>query len=104
MKTVYPSALEFRQDKCPGKSSSSFELTVEFGKTEESLNKLTLTASEMLARKDTFLTNLLKLTKKHHQVQLYNSGLSLRAETRQVFFCRLQAETTCSFKLKLNKL
>lgn len=74
MKTVYPSALEFRQDKCSGKSSS-FELTVEFGKTEESLSKLTLTASEMLARKDTFLTNLLKLTKKHHQVQ------SLRVET-----------------------
>ena len=80
MKTVYPSALEFRQDKCPGKSSS-FELTVEFEKTEESLSKLTLTASEMLARKDTFLTNLLKLTKKHHQVQLYNFRQSLRVET-----------------------
>lgn len=69
MKTVYPSALEFLQDKCPGKSSS-FELTVEFGKTEESLSKLTLTASEMLARKDTFQANLLKITKRHHQVQL----------------------------------
>ena len=80
MKTVYPSALEFRQDKCPGKSSS-FELTVEFGKTEDSLSKLTLTASEMLARKDTFLTNLLKITKRHHQVQLYHSGLSFSAET-----------------------
>ena len=80
MKTVYPSAMEFRQDKCPGKSSS-FELTVEFGKTEDSLSKLTLTASEMLARKDTFQTNLLKITKRHHQVQLYNSGLSFSAET-----------------------
>jgi len=69
MKTVYPLALEFRQDKCPGKSSS-FELTVEFGKTEESLSKLTLTASEMLARKDTFQSNMLKITKRHHQVQL----------------------------------
>lgn len=80
MKTVYPSALEFHQDKCPGKSSS-FELTVEFGKTEDSLSKLTLTASEMLARKDTFLTNLLKITKRHHQVQLYNLGLSFSVET-----------------------
>lgn len=80
MKTVYPSALEFRQDKCPGKSSS-FELIVEFGKTEDSLSKLTLTASEMLARKNTFLTNLMKITKRHHQVKFYNSGLSFSTET-----------------------
>ena len=72
MKTVYPSSLEFRQDKCTGKSSS-FELIVEFGKTEESYGKLTLTATELLARKDVFQKNLLKLTKKHHQVLLlYN--------------------------------
>lgn len=71
MKTVYPSALEFRQDKCIGKSSL-FELTVEFGKTEESHIKLTLTASELLARKDTFQKSLLKLTKRHHQVLFCN--------------------------------
>ena len=71
MKTVYPSALEFRQDKCPGKSSS-FELTIEFGKTEEADKKLTLTATELLARKDAFEKRLLKLTKKHHQVLLHN--------------------------------
>ena len=71
MKTVYPSGLEFRQDKCPGKSSS-YELSVEFGKTEESCSKLALTASELLARKDVFQKNLLKITKRHHQVlQLY---------------------------------
>ena len=74
MKTVYPLALEFRQDKCTGKSSS-FELTIEFGKTEEANNKLTLTATELLARKDAFQKHLLKLTKKHHQV-LPNNVLS----------------------------
>ena len=70
MKTVYPSALEFRQHKCPGKSS--FELTIEFGKTEEADKKLMLTATELLARKDAFEKRLLKLTKKHHQVLLHN--------------------------------
>lgn len=67
MKSVYPSSLEFHQDKCTGKTSA-FELTVEFGKTDEAPKKLTLTASELLARKDVFQKNLLTLTKKHHQV------------------------------------
>ena len=69
MKTVYPGALEFHQDKCLGKSSS-FELIIEFGKTEEALSKLTLTATELLARRDTFQKNLLQTTKRHHQVFL----------------------------------
>lgn len=72
MKSVYPSGLEFCQDKCPGKSSS-FELTIEFGKTEEANKKLTLTATELLARKGAFEKRLLKLTKKHHQVLLHNN-------------------------------
>ena len=77
MKTVYPSSLEFRQDKCTGKSSS-FELIIEFGKTE-SCGKLTLTATEMLARKDAFQKNLLKLTKKHHQVILLRNIFAVRS-------------------------
>lgn len=72
MKTVYPSSLEFRQDKCVGKSST-FELSIEFGKTEKAHSKVTLTATELLARKDAFQKNLLKITKKHHQVLLHGS-------------------------------
>lgn len=69
MKTVYPRGLEFHQDKCPGRSSS-FELIIEFGKTEEAPSKLTLTATELLARRDAFQKNLLQMTKRHHQVLL----------------------------------
>ena len=70
IKSVYPSSLEFHQDRNATKSSL-FELTIEFGKGEGLHSKLTLTATELLARKDVFERNLLKLTKNHHQVPFF---------------------------------
>ena len=74
IKTVYPSSLEFRQDRFAGKSSE-FELNIEYGRGDRTHNKLTLTATELLARRDVFQKNLLKLTKKHHQVPLLYSSV-----------------------------
>lgn len=83
MKTVYPRGLEFHQDKCPGRSSS-FELIIEFGKTEEALSKLTLTATELLARRDAFQKNLLQMTKRHHQDFLSNLNPSLSVDDDKI--------------------
>lgn len=88
MKTVYPGALEFHQDKCLGKSSS-FELIIEFGKTEEALSKLTLTATELLARRDTFQKNLLQTTKRHHQVFFASICLEILSYTAMEFVTSL---------------
>ena len=85
IKSVYPSSLEFHQDRSATKSSL-FELTIEFGKGEGLHSKLTLTATELLARKDVFERNLLKLTKKHHQVPVtFKSHFYL---VNTVVFCK----------------
>ncbi|XP_068725235.1 DNA replication factor Cdt1-like [Montipora capricornis] len=83
IKAVYPSSLEFRQDKIAGKSSV-FELTIEFGRGEKSHNKLTLTATELLARRDVFQKNLLRLTKKHHQSFLQNLNPSVSVDDEKI--------------------
>ncbi|XP_029186507.2 DNA replication factor Cdt1-like isoform X1 [Acropora millepora] len=83
IKSVYPSSLEFHQDRNATKSSL-FELTIEFGKGEGLHSKLTLTATELLARKDVFERNLLKLTKKHHQSFLQNLNPPVSVDDKKI--------------------
>ena len=64
MMAVYPSAYHCEQKQSLHKESV-YELTVQFGSS-----KPTLQTSELISRRKVFQSNLLALTKKHHQVKI----------------------------------